>query len=111
MEMINFESKLAIDTQLNLFDYLQNRAEHVRFFSYGSNMNKEKFADDMCNAANELKLTSEDKTKLELDPYAIKRTLLDFRRELSNESQLGRAFSIYPSENEKVEGICHNIDV
>jgi len=105
--------KLPVDSQLVLLSYLENKIEHFRFFSYGSNMNKEKFANDMQISATNLGLSisSKNKSKLELDPQAVKRTLLDFRRELSNESQKGRAFSIYPSENEKVEGICHDVDI
>jgi hypothetical protein len=106
--------KLASDSMLTLLVYVGDRVKHVRFFSYGSNMNKKKFKADMEEAAEklELKLSKKDKDKLELDKFAVKRVLLNFKRELSNESKLhGRAFSIYPSLNNSVEGICHNIAV
>jgi hypothetical protein len=98
---------------LNLLVYVGDQVEHVRFFSYGSNMNEKKFKADMEKRAEELNLnlSEEDRAKLELDKSAIKRVLLNFRRELSNESQHGRAFSIYPSLDDTVEGICHDIAV
>src|SRR3990170_8810180 len=105
-----FLRKLSPDAKFALIDYLGNRVRNVRFFSYGSNMNKNKFKEDMKQAAKKLKLPLKDESKLCLDPSTIKRELLHFRRELSNESLRGRAFSIYPSMNDKVEGICHNID-
>ena len=105
-----FLGELSPDAKFALMDYLGNSVGNVRFFSYGSNMNKKKFEEDMRQAADKLQLPLKDKTKLCLDPSAIKRSLRHFRRELSNESQSGRAFSIYPSINDKVEGICHNVD-
>jgi len=39
--------KLAEDSKSTLIEYLSERAERVRFFSYGSNMNKKKFKEDM----------------------------------------------------------------
>ena len=93
---------LAKDSKLTLIEYLANRAEYVRFFSYGSNMNKEKFKADMEKAAKDLKLEvlKNEKTQLELDKFSKKRILENFKRGLSNESeQHGLAFSICSSLN------------
>lgn len=105
---------LAKDSKLTLIEYLANRAEYVRFFSYGGNMNKEKFKADMEKAANDLKLklSKNERTRLELDKFSKKRILVNFKRGLSNESeQHGLAFSICSSLNSKVGGICHNVHV
>jgi len=111
-----FESleTLAKDSKLTLMEYLANRAEYVRFFSYGSNMNKEKFKADMEKAEKDLKLklSKNEKAKLELDKLSKKRVLVNFKRGLSNESeQYGLAFSICFSLNSRVGGICHNVHV
>lgn len=77
-------------------------------------MNREKFHNDLEEAANELKLTLSEKeeNKLELDKFAEKRVLEGFNRQLSNKSiKHGRAFSICCSVSSRVEGICHNIHV
>jgi len=106
--------KLAEDSKSTLIEYLSERAERVRFFSYGSNMNKKKFKEDMEKAAKELelKLSEKDKCKLELDKFSERRVLINFRRELSNGSvQHGRAFSICCSFGGKVQGICHDVHV
>jgi len=105
---------MAPDSKATLIEHLADRVEYVRFFSYGSNMNKKKFKDDMKEKARKikLKLSKKDKTKLELDKLATRRVLLNFNRELSNESQQhGRAFSICLSLGSRVEGICHDIHV
>ena len=112
--MIKYLEMLAKDSESTLIEYLADRVERVRFFSYGSNMNKKKFKDDMKEAADnlELKLSEKDKNKLELDEFSEKRVLLHFKRELSNESeQHGRAFSICCSLGSEVEGICHDVHV
>jgi len=105
---------LAKDSRFTLVEYLADRVENVRFFSYGSNMNKSKFKKDMKDACKNLglNLSKIDKTKLKLDEFAEKQVLLNFRRELSNESdKYGRAFSISPFLEDKVEGICHDVHV
>ena len=111
-----FESfgTLAKDSKSILIEYLTDRVGHVRFFSYGSNMNKKKFKDDMEEATKKLKLklSEKGKTKLELDEFSEKRVLVNFKRELSNESaRHSRAFSIHFSLGSKVEGICHDVHV
>lgn len=109
-----FLEKLADDSKSVLIEYLADRVEYVRFFSYGSNMNKEKFYIDMQEATGKppSKLSKKYRKKLELDEFAEKRVLECFSRQLSNESiNHGRAFSICCSVGGKVEGICHNIHV
>ena len=111
--MIKSLEILAKDSKSALIEYLADRVERVRFFSYGSNMNKEKFKEDMENAARKLKLklSKKDKRKLELEKPE-KRVLINFKRELSNESkQHGRAFSICCSLGCEVQGICHDVSV
>lgn len=106
--------KLAKDSKSTITEYLADHTENVRFFSYGSNMNKKKFRKDMEEEAKKLKLklSERDEAKLELDERSEKRVLADFKRELSNESEKhGRAFSICGSLDNTVEGICHNIHV
>jgi len=106
--------KLKDDSKSTLIEYLAEHTEYVRFFSYGSNMNREKFHNDMKKRADELglKLSEKEKNNLELDNFAEKRVLLHFKRELSNKSERhGRAYSIAFSLNSKVEGICHNVHV
>lgn len=109
----SFET-LAKDSRSTLIEYLEDCVERVRFFSYGSNMNKKKFKEDMKKAAEDLKLklSEKEKTRLELDKLSKKRVLANFKRELSNESeQHGRAFSIFCSSGNGVQGICHDVHV
>jgi len=113
-KLVENVEKLAEDSKSTLIEYLADRIENVRFFSYGSNMNKEKFKKDMEEAKKKLglKLSEKNKTKLELDKFSEKRVLLHFKRELSNESvRHGLAFSIRLSLGSKVEGICHDVHV
>jgi hypothetical protein len=113
-KLVESIENLADDSKSALIEYLAEHTENVRFFSYGSNMNKEKFRKDMKNAADELKLTLSEKeeNRLELDKFAEKRVLEGFNRQLSNKSiKHGRAFSICCSVGSSVEGICHNIYV
>jgi len=113
-KLIESLEKLTNESRMALFAHLAECVEHVRFFSYGSNMNKRKFKRDMEKAACELNLdlSEEDRKNLELDKSSEKRILEDFKRELSNDSKRhGLAFSICCSSGSKVEGICHNIHV
>lgn len=71
----------------------------MRFFSYGSNMNEEKFREDTKKHGFEFGLEN------------VKRaTLQGYKRILGNKSSNhGLAFTICPSEKEQTEGICHDI--
>lgn len=91
--------KMAMDSRSVLLDYIADKIESFRFFSYGSNMNEEKFREDMKEAGKEIGL---------INPK--KRNLLGFKRTLSNKSRHhGIAFSICGSASAQVEGICHDI--
>ena len=81
-------------------EYVQDKV-NFRFFSYGSNMNEEKFRKDMKKAGKEIGLINVSKRKLS-----------GFKRTLSNKSKRhGIAFSIYRSIGAEVEGICHDIPI
>jgi len=73
----------------------------LRFFSYGSNMNEQKFREDTKRCCYEFGLIT-----------AEKRTLAGFKRVLCNKSKNhGLAFSIHPSDKDNVEGICHDVPI
>jgi len=91
--------KMAMDSRSVLLDYIADKIESFRFFSYGSNMNEEKFREDMKEAGKEIGLINDKKRKLS-----------GFKRTLSNKSRYhGIAFSICGSASAEVEGICHDI--
>lgn len=90
--------KLTPDARSILEENMSEKAKSVRIFSYGSNMNENKFRGDMKS-----KIGLINKTKA---------TLNDFKRTLNNDSERhGVAFSICSSPGSKVEGICHDIPI
>jgi len=89
--------KLPLESK-SVFEGIPKDSASIRFFSYGSNMNEEKFKIDMKEAGKEIGLISPQK-----------RTLENFKRTLSNESKHGLAFTIIHCKGEAVEGICHDI--
>lgn len=79
-------------------EYAQDKV-NFRFFSYGSNMNEEKFQDDMKEKNAELSLINPKKAVLH-----------GYKRILGNKSKRhGLAFTICISKESNVEGICHEI--
>lgn len=95
---ITFLKKMTPDSRSVLEEWIAAKANSVRFFSYGSNMNEKKFRLDMKN-----KIGLVNKTTV---------TLTGFKRTLSNDSEKhGAAFSIRASPGDKVEGICHDIPI
>lgn len=98
MEFQELLDKMAPDSRSTLEKCLLKKARSVRFFSYGSNLNENKFRKDI----NE-KIGLVNKTTV---------TLAGFKRTLSNKSKnQGIAFSISCSPENKVEGICHDIPI
>lgn len=84
-----------------LLKYATEHQDEVnfKFFSYGSNMNEEKFKDDMREKNAELFLTNPKRAVLQ-----------GYKRSLGNKSKRhGLAFTICASEDGNVEGICHDI--
>lgn len=82
-------------------ELMPNGTTNLRFFSYGSNMNEGKFREDTRKAGFEFDLKK-----------AEKRVLQGYKRILGNKSvNHGLAFTILPSEGERVEGVCHNVPI
>jgi len=95
---IAFLKKMTPDSRSVLEECTAVKANSVRFFSYGSNMNEKKFTHDMKN-----KIGLVNKTTV---------TLTGFKRTLSNDSEgHGAAFSIRASPSDRVEGVCHDIPI
>lgn len=93
-----FLKKMAPDSRSALEECIREKAQSIRFFSYGSNMNEKKFKRDMKG-----KIGLANKTPA---------TLAGFKRTLSNKSEKhGVAFSIQCSPCDKVEGICHDVPI
>jgi diadenosine tetraphosphate (Ap4A) HIT family hydrolase len=82
-------------------EFTLNVDAHLRFFSYGSNMNEEKFRVDTRRGGYEFGLFNPKK-----------RVLPQYERVLGNESiKYGLAFTICPCESEHMEGICHDVPI
>jgi hypothetical protein len=97
MQFQKMLEKMAPDSRSTLEECIMKRAQSVRFFSYGSNMNEGKFREDM---GGEIGLVNRTTV-----------VLTGFKRTLSNGSRRGIAFSISCSPEDKVEGICHDIPI
>lgn len=97
--------KTAQHSSMVLLEYISesmpNGAISLRFFSYGSNMNEEKVREDTRKKGYEFGLEN-----------AERRILEGYKRVLGNISaNHGLAFTICPSEERKVEGICHDVPI
>jgi len=98
-------SKIAQCSGIALKEYIDKFCpggiSTLRFFSYGSNMNEEKFKEDTRQAGFEFGLVNVKKA-----------TLQGYKRILGNRSKRhGLAFTICLSENDMTEGICHDIPI
>jgi hypothetical protein len=97
--------RMAQCSSIFLQDYISkfypNEVSSLRFFSYGSNMNEEKFRKDTKKHGFEFGLENVQKT-----------TLQGYKRILGNKSKNhGLAFTICPFRKEQTEGICHDIPI
>jgi hypothetical protein len=103
MSKILFDTVKRLDVVSGtvLADFISERMDAIRFFSYGSNMNEKDFESEMKKQGYKLSLEK-----------AEKRVLLGYRRALDNKSTThGLACSIHRHKLHRVEGICHDVPI